>query len=56
MKMALKFQNDEISVMPLKNVLSVMGFVNHPEIPKLRAIAHENSHTHKNDNFFVIPL
>jgi hypothetical protein len=31
MKMALKFKNNEFLVMPLKNVLSVMGLVNHPE-------------------------
>jgi hypothetical protein len=43
MKMALKCKNDEILVMPLKNVLSVMGLVNHPEIPKLWVIAHKNS-------------
>jgi hypothetical protein len=38
MKTALKYKNDA----PLKNVLSVMGLVSHPEIPKLWAIAHEN--------------
>jgi hypothetical protein len=29
--------------MPLKNVLSVIVLVNHPETPKQCAIAHENS-------------
>jgi hypothetical protein len=42
MKMALKCKNDEILVTPLKNVLSVMGIVNHPGIPKLLAIAQKN--------------
>jgi hypothetical protein len=43
MKMALKHKKDEFLVIPLKNVLSVMGLVNHLETPKLWAIAHENS-------------
>jgi hypothetical protein len=43
-------------VMPLKNVLSVMGLVNHPETPKLWAIAHENGHKCKNDEFLVMLL
>jgi hypothetical protein len=38
MKTALKYKNDA----PLKNVLSVMGLVSHPETPKLWAISHEN--------------
>jgi hypothetical protein len=42
MKMALQCKNDEFLVMPLKNVLSVMGLVNHPGIPKLWAIALKN--------------
>jgi hypothetical protein len=42
MKMALKCKNDKFLVTPLKNVLSVMGLVNHPGIPKLWAIAHKN--------------
>jgi hypothetical protein len=33
-----------------------MGPVNHPGIPKLWAIAHENGHKHKNDEFWVMPL
>jgi hypothetical protein len=41
MKMALKSQNDEFLVMPLKHVLSVMGLVNHPGTPKMWAIGHE---------------
>jgi hypothetical protein len=40
--MAQKHKNDEFSVMPLKHILSVMGLVNHPENPRLWAIAHEN--------------
>jgi hypothetical protein len=44
MKMALKCQNDEFLVMPLKHVLSVMGIVDHPRTPKWWAIAHENGH------------
>jgi hypothetical protein len=54
--MALKRKNDEFLVMPLKNILSVMGLVNHPGTPKLWAIAHKNGHKHKNDEFFGIPL
>jgi hypothetical protein len=42
MRTALKCKNDEFLVMPLKNVLSVMGLVNHPGIPKLWAIARNN--------------
>jgi hypothetical protein len=42
--------------MPLKNILSVMGLVNHTGTPKLWAIAHENGHKHKNDEFSIIPL
>jgi hypothetical protein len=42
MKTALKCKNDEFLVTPLKNVLSAMGLVNHPGIPKLWAIAHKN--------------
>jgi hypothetical protein len=42
MKMALKCKNDKFLVTPLKNVLSVMGLVNHSGIPKLWAIAHKN--------------
>jgi hypothetical protein len=42
MKTALKGINDEFLIMPLEHVLSVMGLVNHPGIPKLWAIAHEN--------------
>jgi hypothetical protein len=39
-----KCKNDEFFVMPLKDVQSVMGLVNHPGTPKLLAIAHENGH------------
>jgi hypothetical protein len=42
--------------MPLKHVLIVIGLVNHPETPKLWAIAHENGHKHKNDEFWDMPL
>jgi hypothetical protein len=42
MKIALKCKNNEFLVIPLKNVLSVMGLENHPGIPKLWAISHEN--------------
>jgi hypothetical protein len=56
MKTALKCKNDEFFVMPLKNVLSAMGLVNHPGTPKLWAIAHKNGHKCKNNEFFVIPL
>jgi hypothetical protein len=50
--MALKHENDEFFVMPLKRVLSVMGLVNDPETQKMWAIADENGYTCKNDNFF----
>jgi hypothetical protein len=42
MKMALKCKKDEFFVIPLKDVLGVMGLVNHPRTPKLWTIAHEN--------------
>jgi hypothetical protein len=42
MKMALKHNNDEFLATPLKNVLSLMGLVNHPGTPKQLAIVHEN--------------
>jgi hypothetical protein len=42
MKTALKSKSDKFFVTPLKNVLGVMGLVNHPKIPKLWAIAHNN--------------
>jgi hypothetical protein len=51
MKTAQKCKNDEFLVTPLKNVLSVTGLENHPGTPKLWAIAHENVHKHKNDEF-----
>jgi hypothetical protein len=41
---------------PLKHVLSFMGLVDHPETPKLWAIAHKNSHKRKNDEFVIMPL
>jgi hypothetical protein len=50
MKRALKHKNNEF--LPLKNILSVMGLVNHPGTQKLWAIAHENGHKRKNDEFF----
>jgi hypothetical protein len=56
MKTAQKRKNDEFLVMPLKYVLSVMGLINHPETPKLWAIAHENGHKRKNDEFLVMSL
>jgi hypothetical protein len=42
MKMPLKHKNDEVLVMPLKYVLSVMDLVNHSGTPKLWAISNEN--------------
>jgi hypothetical protein len=42
--------------MPLKHVQSVICLVNHPGTPKLWAIAHENGHKCKNDEFVVMPL
>jgi hypothetical protein len=56
MKTALKWKNDEFLVIPLKHVLSVMGLVNHPETPKLWAIAQKNGHKRKNDEFLVMSL
>jgi hypothetical protein len=56
MKTALKCKHDEFFGIPLKNVLSVMGLVNHPGTPKLWAIGHENGHKRKNDEFSVMPL
>jgi hypothetical protein len=54
--MALKCKNDELLVMPLKNILSIVGLVNHLGIQKLWAIAHENGHKRKNDEFIIIHL
>jgi hypothetical protein len=56
MKTALKCKHDEFVGIPLKNVLSVMGLVNHPGTPKMWEIAHENGHKRKNDEFLVMPL
>jgi hypothetical protein len=56
MKTALKRKNDEFFGIPLRNILSVMGLVNHPGTPKLWAIAHENGNKCKNNEFLVIPL
>jgi hypothetical protein len=56
MKTALKCKKDEVLVMPLKHVLSLMGLVNHPITPKLWAIAHENGYKCKNDEFLVMSL
>jgi hypothetical protein len=56
MKTALKGKKGKFLVMPLKDVLCVMGLVNHPETPKLWAIAHEKGHKHKNDEFLIISL
>jgi hypothetical protein len=42
-KTVLKRKNDKFWVMPLKHVLSFINLVNHYGIPKLLAIAHENS-------------
>jgi hypothetical protein len=42
MKRALKHKKGEFLVAPLKNVLSVIVLVNHPETPKLWAVAHKN--------------
>jgi hypothetical protein len=33
-----------------------MGLVSHLRTPKLWAIAHENGHKRKNDDFLVMPL
>jgi hypothetical protein len=33
-----------------------MDLVNHPGTPKLWAIAYENNHKRKNNEFFVMPL
>jgi hypothetical protein len=41
-KMAINTKTTSFFVIPLKNVLSVMGLVNHTETPKLWIIAHEN--------------
>jgi hypothetical protein len=43
-------------IMPLKHVSTIMDLANHPGTPKLWAIAHENGHKRKNDEFLVMPL
>jgi hypothetical protein len=40
--MAVKCKNDELFVMPLKYVLSVMDLVNQSGTPKQWAVAHKN--------------
>jgi hypothetical protein len=40
--MAVKCKNDELFVMPLKYVLSVVDLVNQSGTPELSAIAHED--------------
>jgi hypothetical protein len=42
MKATIRHKNDELFVMPLKYVLSVMDLVNQSRTPKLSAITHEN--------------
>jgi hypothetical protein len=42
--------------MPLRHVLSVIGLVNRPRTPNLWAIAHENGHKRKNNEFWDMPL
>jgi hypothetical protein len=56
MKTALKRKNDEFLVTPLKDVLSLMGLVNHPGTPKLWAIHMKTSVKCKNNEFLVMPL
>jgi hypothetical protein len=56
MKTVIKCKNNEFLVTSLKNVLSFMVLINHPGIPKLWAIAHENGHKCKNNEFFFVPL
>jgi hypothetical protein len=52
MKTALKRKNDEFLVTPLKHVLTVMGLVDHPETPKLWAIAYKRPINTKITSFF----
>jgi hypothetical protein len=47
-----KTQKQRVFLIPLKNVLSVMDPVNLPGTPKLWAIAYENNHQRKNNEFF----
>jgi hypothetical protein len=54
--MTLKCKNDEFLDMSLKNIMSIMGLVNHPGTQKLWAIADKNGHKRKNEEFFIIPL
>jgi hypothetical protein len=54
--MAIKAKTMSFFGIPLKHVLSFMGPIDHPETPKLWAIAHENGHKHKNDEFVIMPL
>jgi fatty-acid desaturase len=54
--MAINAKTTSFFDIPLKHVLSFMGLVNHPGTPKLWAIAHENGHKRKNDEFVVMPL
>jgi hypothetical protein len=53
MKIVLKRKNNEFLVTPLKNILSFMGLINQPRIPKLWAIAHELAINARTTSFFV---
>jgi hypothetical protein len=44
MKTTIKHENDEFLVITLKNVSGLNVVVNRPRTPKMREIAHENSH------------
>ena len=56
MKTALKCENNEILVLTIKHVSGLTSHANLPETPKLWAIAHENGHKTRKDEFLVITL
>jgi hypothetical protein len=55
MKTALKRKNGEFLVMPLKQVLSVMGHVN-PLEPQTVGNSSQKGHKRKNDKFLVMHI
>ena len=55
MKTTIKHENDDFLVITLKHVSGLKVDVKRPGTPKLLAIAYENGHKHKNDEFLVMP-
>ena len=54
MKAAIKRENYEFLVIPLKHIMGLPSLANLPGTQKLWAITHENWKKHENDEFLVI--